>query len=324
MARPVRHPRNTPGWLSAFLLGAVTLASSGAVRAQQLQPNQIQVFISAVDASGNPVTDIKPEEIAMTENGAPGKILSVERHTVPIKLTIGVDNGRESATALAVFRAGLTGLVEALPPDLEVTLITTAPQPAMRVRPTTNRAQITQGISRFGVEPDEPARFTDTLVEYAERLEKDFKDKKLTYAPVLVMVSTSAQEGSSLQRDTIEKALKTLLARGARVSVAMTTTKPTDADSVDFLKNGRQALIAGPVVQASRGKYETMIAFAQMATLLPQWGKEIALSHTRQTNQVRVVIERPGGNTGALNNPGLRLTRQGLTGSVSFDGRFIP
>ena len=309
----------------ALVLGAIAVVTAvgGLGLRAQIKPDQVQVFISPVDASGQPVTDLKPEEIAMTENGAPGKVLSVDRHSLPIKLTITVDNGRESATALAVFRTGLTGLVEALPPDLEVTFITTAPQPAMRVRPTTDRAQITQGISRFGVEPDEPARFSDALVEYAERLEKDFKDKKLTYAPVLVMVSTSAQEGSSLQRDTIEKALKTLLARGARVSVAMTTTKPTDADSVDFLKNGRQALIAGPVVQASGGKFETMVAFAQMATLLPAWGKEIALSHTRQTNQVRVVIERPGGNTGALNNPALRLTRQGLNGSVSMDGRFI-
>jgi hypothetical protein len=322
MARSVWHHPKPLAWLSA-LVAVTFVVSAGAYAQAQLQPSQLQVFISAVDAAGAPVTDLKPEEIAMTENGAPGKVVTLERHSLPVKLTITVDNGRESVTALAALRTGLTGLVEALPPDVEVTLITTAPQPSMVVRPTTDRAQILRGISRFGVEPDEAARFTDALVEYAERLDKDFRDKKLNYAPLLVMVSTSAPENSSLQRDTIEKALKTLLTRGARVSLAMTTTKPTDADSVDNLKNGRQALIATPIVKASGGKFETMVAFNGLSTLLPEWGKAIAASHIKQTTQFRAVIDRPGGATGPLNNLGMRLTRPGLNGAVSGDGRFV-
>jgi hypothetical protein len=323
MTRSVRHHLKAPVWLLPIVVGAV-VAASAAARAQQaqLQPNQLQVFISAVDASGNLVTDLKPEEIAMTENGAPGKVVSLERYSLPVKLTITVDNGKNSTSALAAYRTGLTGLVEALPPDVEVTFITTAPQPSMTVRPTTDRAQITRGISRFGVESDESARFSEALVEYAERLDRDFRDKKLTYAPTLVMVSTSEPENSSLQIDTIEKALKTLQTRGARVSVAMTTTKPTDADAIDNLKNGRQALIAAPIVKVSRGKYETLVQFNGLTTLLPEWGKEIAQTHTRQMSQFRAVIERPGGATGPLNNIGMRLTRPGLNGSVSADGRF--
>jgi hypothetical protein len=310
-----------PG-LVAHVIVAIALIASGVIYAQ-IQPNQLLVFISAVDGNGAPLTDLKPEEIAMTENGAPGKVVSLDRHNLPIKLTIAVDNGQESQTALAAMRTGLTGMVEALPADVEVTLITMAPQPSMFVKPTTDRAQITRGISRFGVESSEASRFSDMLVEYAERLDKDFKDKKLTYFPMLVVVSTSQQENSSVQRDTIEKGLKTLLTRGARISMAMVSTKPTDAESVANLKTGRQALIATPIVKASGGKFETMVAFSGLATLLPQWGKEIAASHTKQTNQFRVLIERPGGATGPLSNLGLRITRPGANGSVSPDGRFI-
>src|SRR5687767_15434121 len=104
-------------FLSCLCLLVVTCAVSPT--AQQVQANQLQVFISAVDAGGAPVTDLKPEEIAMTENGAPGKVTSLERYHLPIKLTITVDNGRESVSALAALREGLTGLVEALPPDVE-------------------------------------------------------------------------------------------------------------------------------------------------------------------------------------------------------------
>ena len=325
MVRSVWHRRNSFGWLSGLVLVAVTLVASGVARAQQtqVQPNQLQVFISALDASGTPVTDLKPEEIAMTESGAPGKVVTLERYNLPIKLTIGVDNGMDSTTALATVRTALTSMVEALPPDVEVTLVTMSPQPATFVKSTADRAQITRGISRFGVESDGVPRFSDALVEYAERLEKDFKDKKLTYAPMLVMVSTSRPDQSQAEPRSIEKALKTLQTRGARVSLAMYTTKPTDADAVGDLQNGRQTLIAMPIIKASGGKFETMVAFNQLSTLLPQWGKEIAASHTKQTNQYRAVIDRPGGATGPLNNLGLRLTRPGLNGAVSGDGRFV-
>jgi hypothetical protein len=305
----------------ARIIILITFIASGVMYAQQLQPNQLQVFISAIDGSGKPITDLKPEEIAMTENGAPGKVASMDRHNLPIKLTIAVDNGPDSQVALAAVRTGLTGLVEALPADVEVTLITMAPQPAMFVRPTTDRGVIMKGISRFGVDTEAP-RFTETLVEYAERLDKDFKDKKLTYFPMLVFVSTSGAENVGIQRDTIEKGMKLFVARGARMSVAMVSTKPTDAESVANLKQGRQILTATPLINASKGKLETMVQFSGMTTLLPQWGKEIAASHTKQTNQFRTVIERPNNNTGQLNNPGLRITRPGANAVISFDGRF--
>jgi formaldehyde-activating enzyme involved in methanogenesis len=309
-----------PGSLARVFF-VVTLIASGVTYAQ-VKPNQLLVFISAVDASGAPVTDLKPEEVAMTEDGAPGKVVSLDRHQLPIKLTIAIDNGRDSTTALTALRTGLTGLVEALPPDVEVTLITMS-QPQTVVRPTTDRAQITQGISRFGPESGAVAKFSETLVEYAQRLDKDFKDKKLTYSPMLVVVSTSTPELETVQPDTIQKALNTLQTRGARVSVIMFTATPTNTESVANMKQGRQALIAAPIVKASRGKFEALVAFNQLATVLPEWGKEISVSHTKQSNQFRVVIDRPGGATGALNKPGLRITRPSVNGTVSPDGRFI-
>jgi hypothetical protein len=137
-----------PGSLVRVLL-VLTLITSGVAYAQnQVKPNQLLVFISAVDASGAPVTDLKPEEVAMTEDGAPGKVVSLDRHQLPVKLTVAIDNGKDSTTALTSLRTGLTGLVEALPPDVEVTLVTMS-QPQTVVRPTTDRAQITQGISRL-------------------------------------------------------------------------------------------------------------------------------------------------------------------------------
>ena len=303
--------------LIALIASSVTFAQQA-----QVKPSQLQAFISATDATGAFVTDLKPDEIAMAENGAPGTVVSVDKHQVPIKLTIAVDNGRESTQAMSSLRTGLTGLVEALPADVEVTVITMT-QPQTVVRPTTDRAQITQGFSRFAPDSRAVAKFSEVLVDYAERIEKDFKDKKLTYSPTLVLTSTPAPELETVQPDTLNKALSTLQMRGARVFVAMFTTTPTNTVSVTDMKQGRQALIAAPIVNATRGKFETMVAFNRLETLLPEWGKEIAATHAKQVNQFRVVIDRPGGATGPLNNLTLRLTRPGTNGSVSADGRFL-
>jgi hypothetical protein len=300
----------------------VTLFASGVTFAQQLTPSQLLVYISAVDGSGAPLTDLKPDEIAMTENGAPGKVVSLDRHNLPIKLTLAVDNGQSAQPALTTLREGLTGMVQALPQDVEVTLITMS-QPQMVVRPTTDRSQITKGIASFGSEPRAVAKFSETLVEYSERVDKDFRDKKPLYTPVLVMVSTPTPELETVQPDALNKALNALLTRGARVSVIMMTTTPSNVGSVSDMTRGRQALIAAPIVKASRGKFEALVAFSRLATLLPEWGKEIAASHTKQTNQFRAIIDRPNGATGQLNNPGLRITRPGANGVISADGRFI-
>ena len=307
-----------PGSLARVIV--FILIASGVIYAQ-VKPNQLLVFISGIDGSGAPITDLKPEEIAMTENGAPGKVVSLDRHDLPIKLTVAVDNGQASQPALGALREGLTGLVQALPADVEVTLITMV-QPQTVVRPTTNRAEITQGISRVGAESRAVAKFSETLVEYAERVDKDFKDKKALYAPMLVLVSTPTPELETVQPDTINKALNTLLSRGARVSVIMVSTTPTNVASVTDLTKGRQALIGAQLSKTTRGKFEAVVQFARLATLLPEWGKEIAASHTKQANHFRVVIDRPNGNTGQLNNPGLRITRPGANGAVSPDGRF--
>lgn len=322
MLRSVWQRRTPLTLVSALVLGVLVIGASRDLGAQQ--SGQLQLFISATDASGAPVTDLKPEEVAMTENGQPGKVVSLEKFSLPIKLTITVDNGSQSSPALANYRTGLNGLIEALPPDVEVTLISTAPQPMFVVKPTTNRADITRGISRVAPQTDEAARFSDALVEYAERLEKEFKDKKLNYSPQLLMVSTSGPEASNIQVDTLQKAFGSLQSRGARVSIVMLSTKSGDANASLDLNDGRQAQIGMPIVKATRGKYEALAAFSRVATLLPEWGKELAAIHQKQLNQFKVVIERPGGANGPLNNLDIRLTRPGLNGSVSGDGRIVP
>jgi hypothetical protein len=301
---------------------AIILTSGAATPAQSQQV--FQFVVSATDTSGMPVTDLKPEEVVMTENGMPAKVVKLEPFSLPLKVTIAVDNGPDSREAIAHIRNGLKGFVEAFPPNVEMTIIATAPQPRMVVRPTTDRMQLLRGVNGFAPE-DEAPRFTDSLVEWSERLERELRDKKLTmtnnYLPVLMSVSTTAPEVTSVQREGIEKAFKFIAARGGKVYVTMTSTRTGDATAAADINSNRQALIAIPIVKATGGRYEAIAVSSRLATLLPEIGQQLASLHNRQANQVLVTVERPAGISGQLQNPRVELTRPGLTGAVSLDGR---
>lgn len=323
MARSTRHHQSSSRRIACAVAAVAALTvSTLAVRAQG--DGTLTLFLAVTDASGMPVTDLKPEDISMSESGQPGKVVTLEKFSLPIKVTVALDNGKESSRALSNFRNALNGFVDALPADVEMTLITTAPSPRTHVKPTTDKTALKKGINSFGVDNDESPRFTDSIVEYAQRIDKEFKDKKLNYSPELVLISTTAADATSYQIGDTEKAMNTLRQRGARVSLVMTTTAVQDAEANDQLKNGRQALIGGPLSQATRGKFEALRDSAKLITVLPEWGKMIAASHAKQVAQWRLVLQRPAGAPAQLNpqNLDLRVTRTGLQAAVSGDGHF--
>ena len=192
------------------------------------QGTTFQFYVSASNPTGAPVTDLRTEDVLMSENGVQQQVVKIEPVSIPMKLTIAVDNGVDSSDALVHYRSGLTGLVEALPPDVEVTLITIAPQPRVVVK-STDRTQVLRGINGFAPEQARP-RFTDALVEYSKDLEKESKNKNARpYVPILLMLSTAANESSSYQPKEIEKAVGFLVTRKARLNVVMMSTRTGQA-----------------------------------------------------------------------------------------------
>ena len=287
---------------------AVTVLVPTSVAAQQ----QFQFVISARDAKGRVVTGLKRDEIVMLENGVANEIVKVEPFHMPVKLTIAVDNGISSHDALSHYRTGLDGLVKALPPEIEVALLSMAPQPRFVVTSTLDRNRILRGVTSFAPEEATP-RFADTLVEFSKRLQDELKKtNRFDSLPVLVLISTTSPENFSYRATEISAALQFLQARKTSIYVAMTTTSRANM--------GEQPMLAIPLVKATRGRYEALSNTARLATLLPEFGAEIAAQHTQHDTQVLVTAVRQQGLTGPLQNPRIELTRPNVKGEVSLDG----
>ena len=156
--------------VSAAMAGA--LAVTPALRAQQA----IQVFFSAVDGDGKPVTDLKAEELTIMVDGAACKTSKFEEITWPVKLTLMVDNGPVHSDALRQQREALRLFVAELPTDMEVSVVSIDPAPRWIYRPGNDRVKLLSSLDLLI--PDQGApKFIDALAEAADRVDKDKKDK---------------------------------------------------------------------------------------------------------------------------------------------------
>src|SRR5215475_12354134 len=77
-------------------------------------PRERTLYVSAVDAKGEPVNRLGPDDFVVREDGATREVLRVTRATEPIDIAILVDNSGASDGVLPRVREGLTSFVTAM------------------------------------------------------------------------------------------------------------------------------------------------------------------------------------------------------------------
>ena len=280
------------------------------VQAQQTQ----QLFLSMLDPSGAPVTDLRQDEVTVLEDGMKRETLKIEPINWPIKLVVLVDNGAFANTGLVLLRNGLRAFFETLPEGIEMSLVTLNPQPRTVVRPTTERQKIIQGIDL--VTPDSSAaRFAEGLLEAVNRFDKDKSER----FPVLMVVGTDGPEGSSFRERDVERLSKKITENAVTVHVVMLAI---GGDRGSGAATGAlQVQLGLALTEQTGGRYESIAAATRLPTLLPEFGERIAKSHLRQSRQYRITYVRPAG--AGVPSQGISATtaREGLVGMLSLDGR---
>jgi hypothetical protein len=238
-----------------------------------------QVFMKLVDEKGAAVTDLKPDEVSITENGTECKTVKVEPVDWPTKVHVLVDNGKGNTNPINPLRDGLKGLFEALPDDVEVELYTTSPQPRPIVKPTTDKAALMKGIPLIA--PDGGAgAFFDALLEAANRIDKD----KTPHFPVILMAGSDFGAVNVNDRD-FQRFQEAILKHAITIHIIVM------GGTGGSTGGGAQTEIGLAVTKLSGGKYENITTTTRLATLLPELGKRIADSAARQRNQFRITYE---------------------------------
>jgi hypothetical protein len=293
--------------LTVLVLAAATALASARLAGQ----SAFQFFVYLADTTGKPADSLTKEMVTVTEDGAEGAVARIEPVDWPVKVTLLVDNGTGSSERLVHMRNGLKGFLEAMPLGVEVSLLTTAPQPRFVVRQTNDRTALLAGVDR--ITPDSSAgRFVEGLQEAMARFDKE----RGNAFPVVVVLGSQVAEGSAIRERDIETMLRRVAERAATVHVVMVGSA---TQSLSGVGGANQTQIGLAVTKQSGGRYEAIAASTRLATLLPEIGAQIAASHAKQSHQYRVTFERPGKKSGPVGAIGLAVPA-GLTPNLTIDG----
>src|SRR6185436_12266507 len=187
--------------------GLVLLIAAIAVAGANAQ-QQITFFLSATSLTGEPVTDLKSEDLAIAEDGKPSSIVRMVPVNWPVKVTVLVDNGFDTGQLLSQYRSGLKTFLAALPSGVEASVITLAPQPRWIIRPTRDAEQLQKSVDLITPDGSTP-RMVEGLVEASKRVEQENR-KEVVNFPVIVIVSTTGQEGSTAREAEVNKMAQVL------------------------------------------------------------------------------------------------------------------
>lgn len=290
-----------------------TIAGVGVFSALLVAQNtkQIQVYASILDGTGAPAKTVETGDLKLMENGADAKVTKVEPVNWPVKVQILVDNGIGLGSQnIQQLKNGVQALVQALPDNLEVTLVSTAPQPRFIVKPTTDKAAVLKGLDVLA--PDTGAgRFVESLAEATQRIEKDKGD----YFPVIISVGTMSGDVNVRDSD-IERMMKRLEARPTTVHVILYNAGAASASG-----GSNQTQIGISVTKYTGGKFENINSAQRIQSLLSEWGKEVSTMVERQSHQFRVTADRPAGVSGDIGKISMGAKSPLVLSGLSFDGR---
>jgi len=281
---------------------------SAAVAAQTSK--QIQIFASILDASGAPATKVEPGDLRLMENGMEAKVTKVEPVNWPVKMQILLDNGVGIGSAnVQQLKSGVQGLIAALPENLEVTLVSTAPQPRFLTKPTADRAAVQKGLDLLA--PDGGAgRFVESLNEATQRIERD----KTDYFPVIISVATTSGDRDVRDSD-VERMMQRLEKRPTTVHVILYNGGGSTTGGAN------QTNIGMSVTKFTGGKFENVNSATRIVSLLTEFGKTVATSVERQSHLFRITADRPAGASGDVGQVSMGAKSPLQTAGLSFDGR---
>ena len=261
----------------------VCLLVAGAAAQQQITVIATMVDPATNEASGS----LDPDEVRLTEDGVQLKVLKVQAVDRVVKAQLLIDNGVGMGNNLSQLRSALRGLVEKLPPDVETSIYTTAPQGRQLQRPTKNREELLKAVDRLT--PDSsPGRFTESLTEAGERAAKD----KDAFTVIIMAGTTSGDAG--LPEGAGKRLMSALANRPLVVHVLLY------AGERAAYGGDAQVQVGELVTKNTGGRYEFINSMNRYVTLLPEFSDAVVKQMTGSKRQFRITAQRPEGKTGPM------------------------
>jgi len=272
---------------------ALCLATTGL-----LAQKQVVLVATITDPTGADVSTLDPSDVDFTENATAGTVLKVEPLAAVVpKVQILVDNGLGiPAASLGDLRSALKGLLNALPTTVEVSLVSTAPQPRMLEKPTNDRVKLLSAVDRLT--PDSGAgRFVDSLYEATDRIAKD-KQEGSSYT--IIAIASSVGDMNFREND-VKQVSQRVVQKRTNVHVVILSSLNNASGG------GIQVDLGKGLADMMGGRFETIAVPNRLITLLPEIGAQVAKSMAPGAKQFRITLQRPPNASAELGRIGLAV-----------------
>ena len=255
------------------LVLAVALVATSHPFAAQAGIREHTLFVSALDAKGEPVEGLPPETFVVTEDGRRREVLRVSRAIDPIDIALLVDNSAATRAITNDLRAGLAAFVARMAPANQIAVITLADRPTIVTDYISDPKRLSEAVKVFSM-PGTGMTLLDALMETSKGIVKRESPRA-----AIVAVTTDGTEYTNYYSRDVVKALT-----GAGVQLHMVGVGRFLYSDEHATRERSFLLTDGP--RSTGGQQVTLLA----ANALPQTLERLA---RQLSSQYKVVYSRP-------------------------------
>ena len=174
--------------LFALVLALTALTTPRLAAGGQAGVNERTLYVSALDAKGEPVEGLGPDAFIVEEDGRRREILRVSKAIEPIDIALLVDNSTAARSAVIDIRTALANFVAKMAPANQIAVIGLADRPTIITDYTNDPKKLAEAVKILAM-PSSGMTLLDGLVETSRGLKK-----RETPRAVLLPVVTDGTE----------------------------------------------------------------------------------------------------------------------------------
>ena len=239
------------------------------------QPKTADVYVSVLDAKGDPATGLKAEDFRVREDGAAREVLKAGPATEPLSIALLVDDSQATTPATQMIREAVDTFITALSNKAEISIVTFGERPTIVVDYTTDVVKLKEGAKRIFPRAGAGAYLRAAIVDVS----RGFKKREAKRPVIVVLMMENDVEFSNRHYDNVLKELQT--GGGALHVVALGAPNGSITDEI---RNRDQVVALG--TERTGGRRDNVIALTAAAPRLKQVAAEL-------TNQYVVTYGRP-------------------------------
>lgn len=259
------------------LASLFSLASAGAVAGQDRTPRPTDrgLFVSVLDKTGTPVTDLAPDDFVVREDGVAREVLEASKAEDPITFTLLVDTSRAADPYVADMRRALDAFVKRWGGRNPIAVMAFGDRPTVLTDYTLDVPSLKAAVGRVFAASDSGAYLLDAVVEACKGLSKHDAERS-----VMIAITAGGPEFSERSYQTL---LPPLAQSGASLYV-LDFSRETPGPADDELRNRVLFIDAG--TRASGGDHIMLLSAMALDGALSRLGDQLA-------SQYRVTYARP-------------------------------